>query len=34
LIISGVRTRGVWEYDRLIVTVDGTGQRIDLLRDR
>ena len=33
LIISGVRTRGVWESDRLIVTVDGTGQRIDLLRD-
>jgi hypothetical protein len=34
LIISGVRTRGVWEYDRMIVTVNGTGQRIDLLRER
>lgn len=34
LIVSGVRTRGVWEYDRLVVTVDGTGQQIDLLRDQ
>ena len=34
LIISGVRTRGVWVYDRMIVTVNGTGQRIDLLRER
>ncbi|MCL6542976.1 MAG: cytochrome c oxidase assembly factor 1 family protein [Roseiflexus sp.] len=33
LIISGVRIRGKWEYNRMIVTVDGTGQRIDLLRE-
>ncbi|MGQ9829301.1 MAG: cytochrome c oxidase assembly factor 1 family protein [Roseiflexus sp.] len=34
LYVSGVRTRGAWEYDRMVVTVDGTGQQIDLLRDR